>query len=132
METVHESHTPHSGDGYHEDAPLVTGNLSFHEITQLISYHTEKKPPTTWYLAFGVALTGLTILILMIAYLFWNGIGVWGNNNPAGWATATAPASVTVRAGAGVDGSDRVTLLWANGAIVNQWLQVSVLATANT
>ena len=63
----------------------MTGNLSFHEITNLISYHTEKKPPTTWYLAFGLALTGLTILVLMIAYLFWNGVGVWGNNNPAGW-----------------------------------------------
>ena len=85
METVHESHAPHSGDGYHEDPPLVTGNLSFHEITQLISYHTEKKPPSSWYMAFGLALTGLTILLVMIAYLFWNGIGVWGNNNPAGW-----------------------------------------------
>ena len=83
METVHESHAPHGG--HHEEAPLVTGNLSFHEITNLISYHTEKKPPTTWYLAFGLALTGLTILVLMIAYLFWNGVGVWGNNNPAGW-----------------------------------------------
>ena len=85
METVHESHAPHSGDGHYEDPPLVTGNLSFHEITNLISYHTEKKPPTSWYMAFGLALTGLTILLLMIAYLFWNGVGVWGNNNPAGW-----------------------------------------------
>ncbi|MFB3133988.1 MAG: NrfD/PsrC family molybdoenzyme membrane anchor subunit, partial [Rhodothermales bacterium] len=85
MNTVHESHAPHSGDGYHEDPPLVTGNLSFHEITQLISYHTEKKPPSSWYMAFGLALTGLMILLVMIAYLFWNGIGVWGNNNPVGW-----------------------------------------------
>lgn len=75
----------HSGDGYHADPPLVTGNLSFHEITNLVSYHTEKKTPLMWYGAFGLALAGLGVLGIMIAYLFWNGVGVWGNNNPVGW-----------------------------------------------
>ena len=28
-----------------EDAPLVRGNLSFHDVTELVSYHTEKKTP---------------------------------------------------------------------------------------
>jgi hypothetical protein len=40
--------------------------------------------------------------------------------------------SVSVFAGAGVHGSDRIELIWADGAIVNQWLRVTVLATANT
>ena len=44
----------------------------------------------------------------------------------------TAP-DVDYRApGAGLDGADRVTLIWADGAIRNRWLQVTVLATDNT
>jgi len=69
----------------HKDPPLVTGNLGVHEITQLVSYHTEKRPPSVWYLAFAGSATLLAVLLVMIAYLFWNGIGVWGNNNPVGW-----------------------------------------------
>ena len=33
---------------------------------------------------------------------------------------------------AGVNGSDRVTLIWANGTIQSRWLQVSLLATNQT
>ncbi len=68
-----------------KEAPLVTGNLGISEITQLVSYHTEKKPPSTWYLAFAISSTLLAMLMVMIGYLFWNGVGVWGNNNPVGW-----------------------------------------------
>ena len=57
---------------------------------------------------------------------------VGNDNDPSGWATAPAPTSVTVRAGAGTGGADRVTITWADGAIANQWLQVTTLATANT
>jgi len=67
---------------------------------------------------------------------------VGNDNDPSGWSTAPDPASVTVRAGAGTSGSDRVTLIWndnnldavadANEAIAKQWLEVTVLATANT
>ena len=57
---------------------------------------------------------------------------VGNDNNPAGWATAPAPSSITVRAGEGTGGSDRITILWAHNAIEKQWLSVTVLATANT
>ncbi len=54
------------------------------------------------------------------------------NNSPSTWASAAAPASISVRAGAGVGGSDRVEIIWANGAIQKKWLEVIVLANANT
>ncbi len=57
---------------------------------------------------------------------------VGNDNNLAGWATAPAPASVTVRPGAGVDGSTRITITWANDVIRDQWLQVDVRATPTT
>ena len=47
------------------------------------------------------------------------------------WKTAPAP-TVTVRRGAGTGGSDRVTLTWADNAIRNTWLRVTVKSTANT
>ena len=56
---------------------------------------------------------------------------VGNNGTPSGWATAPAPTSVTVRAGAGVGGSSRVTILWADGAIAGKWLQVTTLGTAS-
>jgi hypothetical protein len=46
----------------------------------------------------------------------------------AEWAAAPTPATISRRAGAGVDGSDRVTLVWPNGSIVNRWLRVTAKA----
>jgi hypothetical protein len=47
-------------------------------------------------------------------------------------AAAIVPASVSVRRGAGAGGSDRVTLTFADNAVKNAWLRVTVLATAAT
>ena len=56
-----------------------------------------------------------------------------GNSvTPSTWANAPAPSSVSVRVGAGVGGSDRVTIIWADGAIKKQWVEIEILATANT
>ena len=50
---------------------------------------------------------------------------VGNDSNPGIWSTAPAPTSVTVRAGAGDSGSDRVTIIWADNAIENEWLEVT-------
>jgi hypothetical protein len=56
-----------------------------------------------------------------------------GNDNaPAGWVDAPGPLSLTIRRGAGTGGSDRVTLVFADGAIKDQWLQVTVKANPRT
>jgi M6 family metalloprotease-like protein len=56
-----------------------------------------------------------------------------GNSSTlSAWATAPGPTSVTLRAGVGIGGSDRVTLIWANGAVKKEWLQVTMLANANS
>jgi hypothetical protein len=59
---------------------------------------------------------------------------VGNDNNPygLGWSEVTAACTVSVRQDQGAGGSDRVTITWDNGAILNQWLQVTVLVTANT
>jgi hypothetical protein len=50
--------------------------------------------------------------------------------DPASWASAPAP-TIALRAGAGVGNSDRITFIWQDGQIVNQWLQVTALSDAN-
>jgi hypothetical protein len=57
---------------------------------------------------------------------------VGNDNSPAGWASAPAPSIIAVRPGAGTGGSDRVTIIWPDNAIQKQWLQVTILATANS
>ncbi len=52
-----------------------------------------------------------------------------GNSaDTSSWNAAPEPTSVTVRAGAGTGGSDRVTLIWGDHAIKKEWLEVTVLA----
>jgi hypothetical protein len=56
-----------------------------------------------------------------------------GNDNtPGAWAAAPNPSSITVRHGAGAQGSDRVTIVWPDRAIIRKWLQVTVNATPAT
>jgi len=52
-------------------------------------------------------------------------------NSPTGWTTPPTP-SITVRLGAGDGGSARVELVWADGAITGQWLEVTVKASPGT
>jgi ELWxxDGT repeat protein len=50
----------------------------------------------------------------------------------AAWRDAPAPQPITVQRGAGAEGSDRVILTWADGAVRNAWLEVTVTAGART
>ena len=53
-------------------------------------------------------------------------------DTPAGsWADAPQP-QLSVRPGAGAGGADRVVLTWADGAIANRWLQVTLPAGTKT
>jgi N-acetylneuraminic acid mutarotase len=54
------------------------------------------------------------------------------NSSGLGFATAPPPSAVAVRRGAGVGGSDRVTLTWPDRAVRNSWLEVTVLANRDT
>ncbi|MGD9721682.1 MAG: hypothetical protein AB7O59_05655 [Pirellulales bacterium] len=54
------------------------------------------------------------------------------DNTPEDWVDAPAPLYVTNWGGQGAAASDRVEIVWADGAIANTWLQVQMLPTANT
>ena len=50
----------------------------------------------------------------------------------ANWLTAPNPSEIVVRPDAGTNGSDRITLVWPDNAIDNEWLHVTVNATPQT
>ena len=56
------------------------------------------------------------------------GFKVGAAGDPSGWANGPRPSQFTILPDAGVDGSDRIILVWADGAIRNTWLRVTVPA----
>ncbi len=70
--------------------PLIEGDQTFTTIDEKIAgvirdqkrYHF-KHP---WYLFFGFGFLLLNVLLLSIAWLLYQGIGIWGNNVPTAWA----------------------------------------------
>jgi subtilisin family serine protease len=59
-------------------------------------------------------------------------LGSAGEGRPADWPIGPFPTHVAVRRGAGVNGSDRVTVTFADGVVRNGWLQVTMKPTART
>jgi molybdopterin-containing oxidoreductase family membrane subunit len=69
-------------------APLVIGH-DLKTVTDAVCGIVEQpKPPRAWYIAFGVSAAVTGVLGLMIGYLVFTGIGVWGVNAPVGWGFA--------------------------------------------
>ncbi len=55
---------------------------------------------------------------------------VGNDRTPGNWDAAPMPLEVTLSEDAGVDGSDRVTIVWDDYAVTNKWLQVTVRAAS--
>lgn len=68
------------------DEKFVTGGLTFSDVTNIVSEVTERKTPRNWYIAFGFALTLLGVFGVSLLWLLWQGTGVWGLQQPVGWA----------------------------------------------
>src|SRR5262249_54828127 len=45
-----------------------------------------RKTPRGWYLGFAFAFLLTMVLLVSVTYLLIKGIGIWGNNQPIGWA----------------------------------------------
>lgn len=72
----------------YEDKPLISGDPSFHSISEAIAQITEQKTPTGWYVAFGIASSLALMFVFSIGYLFYKGVGIWGLRIPVGWGWA--------------------------------------------
>jgi len=71
-----------------ERESLVKGGLSFKSLTDLVIKPIEDKAPLWWIVTFFISISLLMLLKASLAYLIWEGVGVWGLNNPVGWGFA--------------------------------------------
>ena len=67
-------------------AGLVLGKETFSSVTEMVAKPIESKTPFAWYVCLLFSLGLLSLLGISVGYLFWEGIGIWGNNSPVYWA----------------------------------------------
>ncbi|MBI69242.1 MAG: hydrogenase, partial [Phycisphaerae bacterium] len=80
----------HGVDNTHEDpthrAPLVLNHDDFGSVTRdILKGNEDPKPPKSWYISLAISFGMMSMLGVMIGYLVFTGVGVWGNNNPVAW-----------------------------------------------
>ncbi len=73
---------------YVPEPALVKGNHDFKDITAMVTDISMRPTPMGWYILFGISNLLLLVLMVSIAYLFWEGTGIWGLNQPVGWGWA--------------------------------------------
>ncbi|NCS82551.1 MAG: hydrogenase [Ignavibacteria bacterium CG_4_8_14_3_um_filter_37_9] len=71
---------------YSQEMPVIESRISLAEIDRLISRPLDEKPDKKFLIALSITLTLLLVGVISISYLFLYGTGVWGLNQPVGWA----------------------------------------------
>ena len=69
-----------------ERSPLILGGLDYAGVTdEVCGIWEADKPPKIWFVILGAAISLLMVLGGCVGHLLMDGVGVWGNNNPAYW-----------------------------------------------
>jgi len=69
-----------------DEAPLFKPGSKLREVTDDIARVTETPAPLGWWICLGIAASFAGVFVLCVGYLFWRGVGVWGNSSPVYWA----------------------------------------------
>jgi molybdopterin-containing oxidoreductase family membrane subunit len=71
---------------YSQELPVVDGRLTLREIDDLIARPMDERPNKKYLMALTFTLSLLFIGAISVALTLYYGIGMWGNNQPVGWA----------------------------------------------
>lgn len=71
---------------YSKEVPAIAGRLSLAEIEELVAIPLDTRPDKKFYIALSISGTALLIGAISLAFSFYYGIGLWGNNQPVAWA----------------------------------------------
>ncbi len=67
--------------------PLITGDQAWAGTGKIVTgVAMEHRARWRWWMAFGIALGLIGVLVGSVGWLEWEGVGVWGNNIPVTWA----------------------------------------------
>ncbi|RMH23042.1 MAG: hydrogenase [Acidobacteria bacterium] len=79
------AHVAYDIDPVEHRPALIEGDPDFHGITEAVARPVEWRPPWGWYAVLAASLSLLGLFGVSIAWLFWEGVGIWGNNVPVAW-----------------------------------------------
>ena len=65
--------------------PLVTGNKTYHQITEDLISPTERVPSKAWILGLILSVSVFSFGAFCILWTIWNGIGTWDLNRTINW-----------------------------------------------
>jgi len=69
------------------DAPVIAPGHNFETVTETVAQiPLSKRTPLGWVFGFLIGFALLNGLMLAFGWLLLNGVGIWGNNVPVGWA----------------------------------------------
>lgn len=71
---------------FSKEMSVIEGTPSLRSIDDIISLPMETKPDKKFFIAISITSTLLMIGVLSIGLSIYYGTGLWGNNNPVGWA----------------------------------------------
>lgn len=73
---------------YSHEKSVVAGRLTLSQIEDLVARPMSTKPDKKYFIALSISLSALLIGAISVGLTFYYGIGMWGNNQPVGWAFA--------------------------------------------
>ncbi|MCC7231163.1 MAG: polysulfide reductase NrfD, partial [Fimbriimonadaceae bacterium] len=67
---------------------LITGQQTYESIDNTIGSMVldGKRHKKNWFVMLGIAFLFLNFFLISVGWLLYQGVGVWGNNVPTGWA----------------------------------------------
>ncbi|MDQ7816959.1 MAG: NrfD/PsrC family molybdoenzyme membrane anchor subunit [Melioribacteraceae bacterium] len=69
-----------------KELSVVEGKPALRSLDDLISKPLETKPDKKFFIALSITLSMMGLFVIGLGLTFWYGVGMWGNNNPVGWA----------------------------------------------
>jgi Ni/Fe-hydrogenase subunit HybB-like protein len=71
---------------YSHEAPTVAGRLTLAQIEELVAKPMDTKPNKKYFIALSISVSLLLTGAIFLAFSLYYGTGLWGNNQPVGWA----------------------------------------------
>jgi molybdopterin-containing oxidoreductase family membrane subunit len=90
MASITSSYNPREIDNTEDmpgrRAPLITGNQTYTSVTDMVCRVAEDPQPRLWWILFGMASLTASMFLMLIGFLIYKGVGIWGNSSPVFWA----------------------------------------------
>ena len=82
-----EAEQPHDQVTVHETMPLIEPGHTFGSVTDKISSIVlSRRTPLGWFIGFAISFMLFQLFMLSVTHLVFTGVGIFGTNQPVGWA----------------------------------------------